>query len=407
MGHLHQVVGAYLFQMPEIPAHSQLALPFLETLSRLGGEAKPAEVIAALAEHLHLPAEVAGALAPRSWKGRVINEALWPKRVRWVRQDMIRRGHVSGEQRKTWKLTPRGDKFLRTAVPGVILTVYETPSGMALWARAEDAVHLFKDDSVNLIFTSPPYPLVKQKHYGDPAAHYLNWLIGLAKQWQRILAANGSLILNLADVYEPKMPVLSLYQEKLLTALVENLGYFLAGRGVWENPSKIPGGRWATQQRVRLNHSFEHIYWLSKTPHPKADNRRVLRPYSEAHVAKAMRGRMAVKMRPSGHGGSTQPFRLGEGSIPHSLLVASNSQSNDAYCRGCRNQGLPIHPARFPLELPRFYVGLTTEPGDMVYDPMSGSNSVGKVCEEMGRNWVSSENVLEYALGGAVRFGLA
>ncbi len=389
-----------------LPAHSQLALPFLETLSALGGEARPKDVIAALAERVALTSAETESSAPRTWKGRVIAESLWAKRVRWVRQDMIRRGHVSGEKRKSWKLTPRGDKFLRTAIPGLIFTVFETDNGMALWARAEDAVHLFAPDSVNLIFTSPPYPLVKQKHYGNPAEHYLNWLTGLAREWQRILTANGSLVLNLADVYEPRLPVLSLYQEKLLTALVGNLGYYLAGRGVWENPSKIPGSRWTTQDRVRLNHSFEHIYWLSKTPHPKADNRRVLRPYSADHVTKVQRGGMTGKMRPSGHGGSTNPFRLGQGSIPHSVLTASNSQSNDAYCRGCRAAGLPIHPARFPQELPRFYIGLTTEPGDLVYDPMSGSNTVGKVCEEMDRHWVTSENVLEYALGGAVRFGV-
>ena len=389
-----------------LPAHSQLALPFLETLNALGGEARPKDVIAALAERVALTAAEAESSAPRTWKGRVIAEGLWAKRVRWVRQDMIRRGHVSGEKRKSWKLTPRGDKFLRTAIPGLIFTVFETDNGMALWARAEDAVHLFAPDSVNLFFPSPPYPLVKQKHYGDPAAHYHNWLMGLAREWQRILAVNGSLVLNLADVYEPGLPVLSLYQEKLLTALVGNLGFYLAGRGVWENPSKIPGSRWTTQDRVRLNHSFEHIYWLSKTPHPKADNRRVLRPYSPEHVAKVQRGGMTGKMRPSGHGGSTNPFRLGQGSIPHSVLTASNSQSNDGYCRGCRAAGLPIHPARFPQELPKFYIGLTTEPGDLVYDPMSGSNTVGKVCEEMGRHWVTSENVLEYALGGAVRFGV-
>ena len=90
-------------------------------------------------------------------------------------------------------------------------------------------MQFIQDSSINLILTSPPYPLITQKAYGnrDPRA-YVDWLTELAASWKQKLADTGSLVINLADVFNPGSPSVSLYQERLLINLCDNLGYSLA-----------------------------------------------------------------------------------------------------------------------------------------------------------------------------------
>jgi len=150
----------------------------------------------------------------------------------------------------------------------------------------------------------------------------------------------------------------------------------------------------------------ESIFWLGKGENPKANNRRVLRPYAEGakHIGRADAG----KKRPSGHGDWKSGFQIDHGgSIPPNLIVAANSTSNDAYCRRCREQGLPVHPARFPAAIPEMLINLTTDPGDLVYDPFGGSCMTAAVCEKLGRRWVTNDKSLAYLQGGALRPQLA
>ncbi|WP_244643315.1 DNA methyltransferase, partial [Camelimonas fluminis] len=67
------------------------------------------------------------------------------------------------------------------------------------------------------------------------------------------------------------------------------------------------------------------------------------------------------------------------------------ASGSDKYSRRCREAGLPVHPARFPAEVPRRIIGLTTLKGQTVYDPMAGSNTTGQVALEMDRRFIASE----------------
>src|SRR3546814_14964440 len=96
--------------------------------------------------------------------------------------------------------------------------------------------------------------------------------------------------------------------------------------------------------------------------------------------------------RPSGHVLSKGAFGQDRGgSIPHNLIEASNTTSNDQYQRYCRTHGLPAHPARFPAEVPDFFIRLTTEPGDVVSDPFRGSCTTAAVAERLARRWLAVE----------------
>ncbi len=77
---------------------------------------------------------------------------------------------------------------------------------------------------------------------------------------------------------------------------------------------------------------------------------------------------------------------------------------NSHYIRVIKALGEDWHPARFPLGLPAFFINFLTEPGALVVDIFSGSNTTGIVAEALGRNWLSIEVDRKYAALSSVRF---
>jgi site-specific DNA-methyltransferase (cytosine-N4-specific) len=387
--------------MKTLPSHTQLALPLVEVIAELGG-GKPKDICAALADRIGLPDPLRDHTV--AIQGRTV--PTWERRVRWVRQQLVAKNYIADDRFAFWKLTDAGKEHLHKCKPGVVVTVYESNEGVVLWAQAQAAAQTVAKNSLNLIFTSPPYPLLRKKSYGNlSGTAYLDWLLDHAKTWRELLTDDGSLFLNLGDVWQAGLPVQDLYKERLLLNLCDRLGYHLAEYFYWHNPAKIPSSEWVTVRRCRVTPAVEPIFWLSKTAHPKANNREVLQPYSERMVKLLARGGETNRTtRPSGHGNATQAFgRDNGGSIPHNLLIAHNADSNSAYFRYCREHALPIHPARFPAALPEFAVKLTTEPGDICADFFGGSLQLAATALGLGRRVITSDQSLAYLRGGASR----
>lgn len=276
-----------------------------------------------------------------------------------------------------------------------------------LWADAMDVLRGFEPGSVDLYFTSPPYLLLRPKEYRGPATEreYIDWITPFAREMHRTLKDSGSLVLNLGlGPYLPGVPVRSAYVHRLILALLDEIGFHLAGEHFWHNPAALPApAPWVTQQRRQTRDGVELLVWFSRTAWPKADNRRVLRPYSAAQRKMMERGwRPAI--RPSGHDLTGNMAADNGGSIPDRLITVANTVSKDQYQRLCRERGIPVHPARFPAALPEFFIKLLTEPGDLVVDPFAGSLTTGRVAEDLGRRWVGVERAKAYVDGGLLRF---
>ncbi len=293
---------------------------------------------------------------------------------------------------------------------------YQTAAGAAYLGDSRETLRALPDGSVNLVFTSPPYALHFKKAYGNVSkADYVEWFLPFAREIHRVLTDDGSFVLNICGSWNPGVPTRSLYHYKLMIALVEELGFHLAQECYWYNPAKMPApAEWVTVRRVRIKDSVEHVWWLSKTPFPKADNRRVLRPYSADMLRLAKKGVRAT-VRPSGHnitssfdkiesGGSIPP-NVFEDQLASEMLIAGNNSANDSYTKRCKEAGIKIHPARFPAPLPEFFVKLLTDEGDLVVDPFAGSNTTGAVAERLDRRWIAMELVDEYLEASKFRFG--
>jgi DNA modification methylase len=293
---------------------------------------------------------------------------------------------------------------------------YETDYGAAYAGDSQKLLAKLPDSSVNLVFTSPPYALHFKKAYGNVSKEdYVQWFLHFAREIRRVLKDDGSFVLNIGGSYNKGEPTRSLYHFKLMIALVEEIGFYLAQECFWYNPAKMPmPAEWVTVRRVRIKDSVEYVWWFSKTPHPKADNRKVLKPYSADMLRLAARGVKAT-VRPSGHNikesfdkigaGGAIPGNVIEEQIPVDMLTLGNNAANDVYTKRCKEEGVDIHPARFPAALPEFFVKLLTDEGDVVVDPFAGSNTAGYVAQQLGRQWLAFEMSGEYLDASKYRFG--
>ena len=292
---------------------------------------------------------------------------------------------------------------------------YRTDSGAAYQGDSLGLMKSMPDCSVNLVVTSPPYALHFKKEYGNADQHeYIEWLLPFAREVLRILRDDGSFVLNVGGAWTPGSPTRSIYTYKLLVALVEEVGFHLAQEFFWYNPAKMPvPAEWVTVRRVRVKDSVEFVWWFSKSKHPKANNRNVLRPYSADMIRLNRRG-IAKTKRPAGHminegfatvehGGSIPPNVIDD-RTPTDMLEFGNNAANDRYTLRCKEAGIKIHPARFPAVLPEFFIKFLTDFEDLVLDPFAGSNTTGMVAERLERHWLAFELDKSYLEASKFRF---
>ncbi len=284
---------------------------------------------------------------------------------------------------------------------------YETPLGEAYLGDALTVMRGLPDESVNLVVTSPPFPLTfqKKKPYGSVRIdEYVNWFLSSADQFKRLLKPDGSFVLDIGGVWNKGAPTRSLYQYHLLLGLCEKVGFYFAQDFYWYNSGALPApAEWVNVRRIRVKCAVNLVWWLGKTPWPKADNRKVLKEYSDDMIRLLERG-YRVKTRPSGHHITPKFKRNHGGAIPPNLIQLGNNDSNGDYLKKCLQAGLPVHPARFPRGLPQFFIELCTDPGDVVMDPFAGSNVTGEAAERLGRRWIAIELVKDYLKGSKFRF---
>ena len=261
--------------------------------------------------------------------------------------------------------------------------------------------------AVDLVFTSPPFPLNRKKRYGNRTGDsYIEWLSSFGPILKRMLRPTGSIVLELGNAWEHGSPVMSTLPLRALLKFQQDNDLYLCQEFIWQNPAKLPTpAQWVNVERIRLKDSFTKIWWLSPSKKPKADNRRVLKEYSVAMQSLLRRRKYNAGLRPSQHHIGESSFLANNGgAIPGSVLTYSNTRAADEYQRYCRYEQLELHPARMPIELAHFFIRLLTEPGDLVLDPFAGSNTTGAAAESLGRYWIAIEAEKRYISGSKGRF---
>jgi site-specific DNA-methyltransferase (cytosine-N4-specific) len=285
---------------------------------------------------------------------------------------------------------------------------YTTQNGAAYAGDSRKLLEELDDSSVDLVITSPPFALQRQKAYGNKdQSEYLDWLMDFARLVHAKLKPTGSFVMDVGGAYQKGVPARSLYHLRLPIRFCDEIGFFLAEDFYWFNPAKLPSPiEWVNKRKLRAKDSVNNLWWFSKTEWPKADVTKVLVPYSD-RMLKLMEdpGKFyKPKVRPSGHDISAGFGKDNGGAIPSNLLQIPNTESNGAYVVGCKLVGADRHPARFPSKLPEFFIRFLTEPGDLVVDIFAGSNTAGQVAEAEDRRWIAMDERLDYLAASVFRF---
>ncbi len=282
---------------------------------------------------------------------------------------------------------------------------HQTKWGEIVLADSLEFLTSVAAESVDLIITSPPFGLVRKKDYGNVESHeYVKWFKPFGCEFKRVLKPSGSLVVDIGGAWIPGQPTRSLYHFELAITLCRELGFYLAQEFFWWNPSKLPSpAEWVTVRRIRVKDAVNIVWWFSITPWPRASNKRVLAPYSDA-MRGLLRDGYKPKLRPSGHDISSKFSHDNRAAIPPNLIAVPNTESNSYYLRYCEKRGIKPHPARFPAALPEFFVRMLTDEKDLVIDPFAGSCVTGEVCERLRRRWVCIEIRDQYVKAALGRF---
>lgn len=296
-------------------------------------------------------------------------------------------------------------------------------------------------NKIQLIITSPPFPLNAKKKYGNYQGEaYKEWFAGLAPTFSDLLTENGSIVIEIGNSWVANRPVQSILHLESLLAFMKAANLNLIQEFICYNPSRLPSpAQWVTVNKIRMVDSYTHVWWLSKSDYPKADNRKVLRPYSKGMENLIKRQSYNSKKRPSGHSiGQTSFLKNNGGSIAHNLLEfepievdrinrlptnisdyinlsdypnlptnvlsLSNTNSSDYFSKKCRELGITRHPATMQPGLIAFFMQFLTDEKDIVLDPFAGSNTTGYIAEKLGREWLAVEILKEYVLQSVHRF---
>lgn len=343
-----------------------------------------------------------------------MGRALLQKKTKQKRKLALASSHAEAKTAKA--------KAAKACVPK---EAYRTTAGKmvvgTIEACLEDNVLARLKGKVNLIFTSPPFPLVRKKRYGNETGNeYLRWLQNLAPKLSDLLAPDGSIVIEIGNSWEAGAPEMSTLGLEALLAFKKAGKLHLCQQVICHNPARLPSpAQWVNINRERLKDSFTHVWWMSRNVHPKADNRRVLLPYS-GHMKGLLKSqKYNAGVRPSGHvisakgflkdhGGAISPnvvkMTEDETSVPEALMQLSGTSADLKYRQYCKDNGYDLHPARMQMGLAGFFIEFLTEPGDLVLDPFGGSNTTGYAAETLGRRWVAIEAREEYALGSKGRF---
>lgn len=292
--------------------------------------------------------------------------------------------------------------------PENLLPAYSTGWGEAYCGDSLDLLPRLPAASIDLVFTSPPFALQRQKEYGNKdQAEYIDWLAAFAREVHRVLKGDGSFVLDLGGAYQKGVPARSLYNFRVLIRFCDEVGFFLAEDFYWHNPSKLPSPiEWVNKRKLRAKDAVNTVWWFSKSEWPKADISKVLAPYSN-RMKKLLADPETFytpKRRPSGHDIGKSFAKDNGGALPSNLLQIPNTESNGQFLTGCKIANAQHHPARFPAKLPEFFIRMLTKPGDLVLDIFAGSNTTGQVAEVEGRRWLAFELSREYLAASAFRF---
>lgn len=238
------------------------------------------------------------------------------------------------------------------------------------------------DGSVNLIVTSPPYADQRATTYGGIAAdQYVAWFLPLSAQMHRVLADDGSLVINIKEkVVDGERHT---YVMELIMAMRAQ-GWLWTEEYIWHKKNSFPG-KWPN----RFRDAWERCLHFTKAKRFKMNQDAVKVPIGDWSKPRLKNLSEKDKTRQASNVGSGFGKNIGNW-VGKDTVLPTNVLH---FATECGNTG---HSAAFPEELPEFFIKLFSDEGDVVLDPFLGSGTTAAVAKRLGRDYIGFEMKKDY-----------
>ncbi|MGH8937444.1 MAG: DNA-methyltransferase [Acidimicrobiia bacterium] len=261
---------------------------------------------------------------------------------------------------------------------------FATDLGALVVGDCLDILGLLPDESLDLVITSPPYD--QQGKYGNGEGYRRGWyedlFLKVTAEIYRALQPRGNFVLN----YRSKRhgDERGTLQYEIVFWLREQ-GFLFAEDFVWGKPSPPPG-----RFNRFLKDAVEYCFHFAKSSDWQFYPEQVLQPARWDKQDRERRKKLVHNYQrvnePSGHG--RKRVQAGPDWVRPSTLLYMEPEFGPNPTK---------HPARFPVELPEFFIGLMTKPAQIVFDPFAGTCTTAVAAEKLGRRWIMAELDPAYA----------
>ncbi|MBP9055272.1 MAG: site-specific DNA-methyltransferase [Saprospiraceae bacterium] len=251
--------------------------------------------------------------------------------------------------------------------------------------RLGDCKEILKElptNSVDLIFTSPPYADQRKSTYGGiHPDKYVKWFLPISEQLLRVLKPSGTFVLNIKEkVVDGER---STYVMELILEM-RRQGWFWTEEFIWHKKNSYPG-KWPN----RFRDSWERLLQFNKDKKFNMYQEEVMVPTGDWAKTRLKNLSETDKIRDnskvgSGFGKNISNWLERDKAYPTNVLHLATE---------CNNKN---HSAAFPESLPEWFIRLFTQPGDVVLDPFMGSGTTNNVAQRMSRNSIGIEILEEY-----------
>ena len=238
------------------------------------------------------------------------------------------------------------------------------------------------DNSIDLIVTSPPYADNRKHTYGGVKPdEYVAWFLPISAELKRVLKPSGTFILNIKEkVVEGERHIYVL--ETILE--MRKQGWIWTEEFIWHKKNSYPG-KWPN----RFRDAWERCLQFNKEKkfHMYQDNVRV--PMGDwaktrlKNLSETDKRRDESKVK-SGFGKNVSNWLGRETVYPTNVLHLATESNNRK------------HSAAFPLDLPKWFIKLFTQEGDVVLDPFVGVGTTALAAQALGRQYLGIEIMPEY-----------
>ena len=251
-----------------------------------------------------------------------------------------------------------------------------------LFIKSSKYMNELEDQSVQLIFTSPPYWNLRTFAEGSlgtekTSEEFVENLVEHLRDCHRVLNDRGSFFLNLNDSRDRKGSLQNI-PHRVAIGLCEQ-GWLLRNTIIWHKTNRKP-----TSSKSSLVNTYEYIFHFVKQ---KDYQYFPTRTDAKEQTGKHMR---LVHHRETRDSLSNSYTSIVPDADSGANLTDfwSDEVVSTAVARNVVSENGQVHPATFPEKVVILPLIQTTNEGDLVLDPFSGSHTTGRVANRFGRKYV-------------------